>query len=215
MYAVVVRAGMVGLARQDLADDQLCAIARVAHGDFGQQRARFHIVGVLHAQRFELLHLVAAQRAVVALGAGIAHRIGQQDGLQSLDIQALALGHFVFALDGFAQEVGGAVAVGGACQAPIRHGIVGLQLQAPAEGALGFVKPEGVQQRVALVEPLLDLRVLGGDGEGRDADAFHDPGLLARPGVECGAVRGVTFVGLVGLRVDGGTGGECGRQQEG
>ena len=206
---------MVGLARQDLADDQLGAIARVAHGDFGQQRARLHIVRVLQAQRFELLHLGAPQRPVVAIAAGVAHRIGQQGCLQGFDVKALALGDFALALDGFAQEVGSAVAVGGARQAPIGHGIVRLQLQTPAEGALGFVEPEGVQQRVALVEPLLDLRVLGGDGEGRDADAFHDPGLLARPGVECGAVRGVTFVGLVGLRVDGGTGGECGRQQEG
>ena len=213
-----MRAGMIGLARQDLADDQLGAIARVAHGDFGQQRARLHIVRVLQAQRFELLHLGAPQRPVIAIAAGVAHRIGQQDGLQGLDIQALALGDFVLAPDGFAQEVGGAVAVRGARQAPIGHGIVGLQLQAPAEGALGFVKPERMQQRVALVEPLLDLRVLGGDGKRRDPDAFHDPGLLARPGVERGAVRGVSFVGLVvgagGLGVEAGNGGECGRQQE-
>ena len=61
---------------------------------------------------------------------------------------------------------GRAFALGGARQAPMGHGIVGLQLQTPAEGALGFVKPEGVQQRVALVEPLLDLGVLVVMGNG-------------------------------------------------
>ena len=212
--AVVVRARMVGFARQDFADDQFGAIARVAHGGLGQQRARFHIVRILHAQRFELLHLGAAQLAVIGLGPCVAHRIGQQDGRFSLDIQALALGDFVLALDGFAQEVGGAVAFGGAGQAPIGHGVVRLQFQAPTEGALGFVKPEGVQQRVALVEPLLDLGVPGGDGKRRDADALDQPRLLARPDVERDAMRGVAFVDGIDLRVNAGTGGECGRQQE-
>src|SRR5579862_102474 len=137
--AVVMRAGMVGVARQDFADDQLGAVSRVAHVDEGQEGAGLHVVRVLDAQGLELLHLAAAELLVVGLGGGIAHGIGL-GGFEGFDVEALALGDLVFTLDGLAQEVGGAVAFGGAGESPVSHGVVGLQLQAPAEGALGLVK---------------------------------------------------------------------------
>ena len=106
-----------------------------------------------------------------------------------------------FALDGLADHFRGPVVAAqaaqhaGARQAPIGHGVVGLQLQAPAEGALGFVVPEGMQQRVALVEPALDFGILGGDGEVGLADAGDGPRLLAGSGIEGLAVLRVSEPG--------------------
>ena len=61
-----------------------------------------------------------------------------------------------------------------------------------------------MQQRVALIEPLLHLGHLGGDGKMRVADPLHLPGPLAQAGIKGGAVAGMAGV-IVGAADRNGT----------
>src|SRR5262249_48849582 len=84
--------------------------------------------------------------------------IGQQLYLQGLDVQSLPLAHPLLALGCLPDKLRRAIAsLRSASESPVRHGVIGLELQAPAEGALCFVKPERMKEGVTLVEPLLDL----------------------------------------------------------
>jgi len=210
--AVVVGSGVHGLAGENLADDHLGGVAGIAQGGKGEIGAGLHVVGVLHGQGFELLDVGGALGLVgsVVVGFGVGgrvHGVGDEDSFPGFDVEALALGDGTLVFGGFADEIGGAVAASGAAvsvsdgEAPVGHGVIGFELQAPAEGAFGFVEPEGVEQGIALVEPLLDLGVFGGDGEVCRADAGHGPGLLAGSAVEGGAVGGVArFVSVGGAQ---------------
>lgn len=57
--AVVMRARMIRLLRQNFANHQLRSVARIPHGGKCQQSERFHIVRVFDAQRFQNFCLIA------------------------------------------------------------------------------------------------------------------------------------------------------------
>ena len=148
--------------------------------------------GILDGDRLErLLELAAPARRPPRPG-------GPPGALfPGLDVEPLALADLALALDRLVQKLLASLAVlGGAGQAPVGHGVLRLELEAPAEGPLGLVVPEVMQQRVALVEPALHLGVPGGDREVGAPDALDDPGLL--PGTD---VEGVPVARMPPLRL--------------
>src|SRR5262245_15311077 len=127
----------------------------------------------------------------------VAQRIRQQLRLQGLDVQPLPPAHTLFTLGRLPDELRGAVAsTRRASQSPVRHGVIGLELQAPAERALRLVKPERMKEGVALVEPVLDLGILRCNRKMSLTDPRHGPGFLARASIKRFAVERVAlFVG--------------------
>lgn len=98
------------------------------------------------------------------------------------DKHPLPLADLVFAPHGFPDKLARAVlAFGRARQTPVGHRILRLQLQAPAKTAFGLIEPEGMQQRIALIEPLLNLGVLRRDGKMCFADAGNRHGFCRGP----------------------------------
>ena len=197
--AIVMRAGMVRLQRQDLAQDQLGSITGVAHIGQRQQRPSLDVVRILDADCFENFFVAPRALFVVLVASFVARGVGQHLRFQGLDVETLALAHSVFALRRFPDEFLRALAViGRASQPPVRHGVIRFQLDAPAESALGLVKPERMKQGVTLVEPLLHFRVLCRDREMSFPDARHGPGLLAGPRIKRLTVERVPL--LIGCR---------------
>ena len=162
MHAVVMCARVIGRDGEHLFQQKIRADAVAAEQRcLGVERLGLDVVGEVDddlLQRFPELLAVRFTRAV-----------HQRPGLE---VRALVRSDRGLAGQRLLHERLGALAVAaGPCHAPVRHGVAGLELQAPSERALSFVEPVRVQQRVALVEPRLDLGIPGGDGEMRPADA--------------------------------------------
>ena len=141
--------------------------------------------------------ILRAGAAIAAIDVSRAEGIGQQVRRQRVDIKLFAGTGLALSLDRLADHVRPRPgrpnrAACRARQSPVGHGVLGLQFQAPTKGALGLVVPEGMEQRIALVEPALYLGILRRDGKMRHANACDRPRLLARSGVKGLAVLGMT-----------------------
>ena len=122
----------------------------------------------------------------------VGHRgTGSHRLLPRFDVHPLTFRNFVFPPRSFLQEILGAFLVRfpgrwidaghGAVQSPVGHRAVWIELQTPAKGALRFIEPVRVQERVTLVKPLLDFRNGRGDGKVSCSDPCDLPRPLARP----------------------------------
>ncbi len=162
--AIVMRSRVVRVDGQDLANQELRAHTVLGHRFVGVKRFRLHVVGILDDQ--------ALERVLEVLARGVA-----LDALLVLhfprgDVVALALRAALFPAGSLAQERAGAIAIRGARQPPIGHRRVRIELDRPPERALGLEEPERMEERVPLIEPLLDFRLRSRDREGRSADAL-------------------------------------------
>ena len=174
--AIVVRARVVRIDGEDLPDEELRADAVLGHRLVRVESLGLHVVGVLEDEAFERAVEVLA-RAAVRAPIFVLH-------LPGLDVVALARGAAGLAARGLAQERSRPVAAGRAREAPVGHRRVRVELDRPAEGAFGFEEPEGVEQRVPLIEPLLHFGLRRRDGKARAADAVDLRRTLARAFVE-------------------------------
>ena len=68
--------------------------------------------------------------------------VWDQERVPRLDKHPFALGDFVFQLGGFSDKSLIAFVVAGPGQAPVGHRALGVELEAPAEGAFRLVKPK-------------------------------------------------------------------------
>ena len=151
------------------------------HAGLGEQRGGVQVVGKI------LRHL--AHGVVIGLGRlpAVRFRIGRESQRHGLDVGLLGrrsvAGEIDRFLDGIVRSsetfvTGGIVVVRayGLGNSPVRHSEFGVEIGGALKGTRGLVMIEGVDQAQPLIEELLRLRILGGDGMMQVSQSGHQRG---------------------------------------